>query len=77
MMRRRTQKQKKSKKQELWNAFEENVLTDDVECVYDKDMCESCKNPLKRSETNLLICSNAKCGRIIDRLDHKTMAQEE
>ena len=63
---------KKSRKKELWNIFDEE--NSNIECVYDveqkdKDICKTCNSPLKTTESNILICSNTKCSKIVDCLD--------
>ena len=80
MYRRNKTKKKSSKnKEDLWNQFDDVFNKDEIECVYDKttevdsikseDICDRCESPIRINEKNVYICSNAKCGKIINRLD--------
>lgn len=54
-------------KKKLWRAFDENINSDVIECVYDKDDsdrddCKVCGHKIMLNDLNFLTCSNSKCG---------------
>ena len=70
-LKKRTEKIKKKKNNEIWNHFfeEENRSKNkEIECIYEKDsifetnQCKSCKSQLYIGDQGLLFCSNNKCG---------------
>ena len=56
-------------KKKMWQAFDETVHSDTIECVYDKDDnigdrddCKVCGHKIMLNDLNFLTCSNSKCG---------------
>ena len=56
-------------KKKMWQAFDETVDSDTIECVYDKDDnvgdrddCKVCGHKIMLNDLNFLTCSNSKCG---------------
>jgi transcription initiation factor TFIIB len=68
----KTKKKAKNKKINIWDEYDSVFDKDTVSCVYDKssDLCDLCNEVIKVSESNVYICSNQKCGKIVERLDH-------
>lgn len=54
-------------KKKMWQAFDENVDSDTIECIYEKDesdydTCKVCGHKILLNDLNFLTCSNTKCG---------------
>ena len=56
-------------KRKMWQAFDETINSDTIECVYDKDeeigdrdTCKVCGHKIMLNDLNFLTCSNTKCG---------------
>ena len=56
-------------KKRMWQAFDETVTSDTIECIYDKDDaigdrddCKVCGHKIMLNDLNFLTCSNSKCG---------------
>lgn len=56
-------------KRKMWQAFDETINSDTIECVYDKDeeigdrdTCKVCGHKIMLNDLNFLTCSNIKCG---------------
>ena len=57
---------KKNNKKKLWSQFDDEVLTNSVECLYSntstRSVCDCCSSPLVLTDEGFQTCTNTKCG---------------